>query len=179
MIDTRHIRNLALIGFMGAGKSCVGRLAAERLHFDFLDTDESIEAQVGKSITSIFAQEGEPAFREYERQIVLQLNQRKGTVIATGGGLPVNPLNLADLKAHALVVYLWASPQSLWERVRRQRHRPLLQDPDPLANIQRLLSARDPFYRQADVLVNSERRSVMEVTQQVISQFRLAVSDRR
>ncbi len=178
MIETRPIHNLALIGFMGAGKSSVGHAVADRLRFDFLDTDELIESQAGKSIAELFAEAGEPAFRERERQVVQQLSQRTRTVIATGGGLPASAQNLADLRAHSLVVYLWASPEMLWERVRFQAHRPLLHDPDPLARIRTLLTARDPFYRQADVLVNTERRAVIEVAQHVISQFRLAVSDR-
>jgi len=175
----RQIRNLALIGFMGCGKSSVGKMVAARLHFDFFDTDEFIEAYVGKTITRIFAEDGEPAFREYERQVVEHLKRLKNTVISTGGGLPANEKNFASLKSHALVVYLWASPQKIWQRVRRQQHRPLLQGPDPLSKIEQLLAAREPFYRQADVLVNTERRSVAEVAQHIVHEFRAAVSAQR
>ena len=174
MSDTRRIENLALIGFMGTGKSSVGRLIAEQLHFTFLDTDELIVAQVGRPITDIFAQQGEPAFRALEHQVVEQLAGRTQTVIATGGGVPVNPANLASLKTHALVVCLWASPEKIWEHVRGQSHRPLLHDPNPLARIRELLAQREPFYRQADVLVNTEMRSVREVAQQIVHQFRAA-----
>ena len=179
MSSTRRISNLALIGFMGAGKSSVGRLAADHLHFSLLDTDEVIEARAGKSISDIFSQEGEPAFREYERRVVGELEVRTQTVISTGGGLPVNPANLTSLKTHALVICLWASPEKIWERVRSQTHRPLLKTPDPLAKIRKLLAIREPFYRQADVLVNTEMRSVKEVAQQVIHQFHLAQSENR
>jgi shikimate kinase len=174
----RQIRNLALIGFMGTGKSSVAQLACSHLHFTLLDTDHVIEARAGKAVTEIFEQDGEPAFREWERRIVGELVLRRRTVIATGGGLPVNPANLASLKTHALVVCLWASPERIWERVRHQTHRPLLRDPDPLARIRSLLAAREAFYRQADVLVNTETRSVREVAQQVIHQFQLAHADR-
>lgn len=177
MTAKRQIRNLALIGFMGAGKSRVGKLVARRLHFDFFDTDEFIEAQVGKSITRIFAEDGEPAFREHERQVVEHLTGLKNTVISTGGGLPVNEKNMASLKTHALVVYLWAPPQKIWQRVRHQKHRPLLQCPEPLAKIEQLLTAREPFYRQADVLVNTEKRPVADVAQHIIHEFRAAVSE--
>src|SRR5262249_10913977 len=95
------------------------------------------------------------------------------TVIATGGGLAINPSNLASLKTHALVVCLWASPQTIWERVRRQSHRPLLQGPDPLSTLKRLLKEREPFYRQADVLVNTELRSIRDIASYVSHQFRL------
>ena len=159
MHNDRRIVNLALIGFMGTGKTSVGRLVAEQLHFDFLDTDELIQSHTGRSITDIFATDGEPAFRALEQQVVAELATRERTVIATGGGLPANPENLASLKTHALVVCLWASPEKIWERVRNQTHRPLLHDADPQKKIRELLAAREPFYKQADVLINTDMRS--------------------
>src|SRR5690349_20157126 len=100
---------------MGTGKSSVGRLAADQLHFGYLDTDEAIVARVGKPITDIFAREGETAFRDLERRLVAELALRTRTVISTGGGLPVDPANMASLKTHALVICLWASPEKIWE----------------------------------------------------------------
>jgi shikimate kinase len=179
MTETRSIHNLALIGFMGTGKSVVGRVVADLLHFTFLDTDHVIEARAGKAISQIFAQDGEPAFRELERRIVEELTRRERTVIATGGGLPADPGNMASLKSHALVVCLWASPEAIYERVRGHDHRPLLNEPDPLGRIRALLAAREPHYRQADVLVNTEMRSVREVAQHVIHQFHLAQTAHR
>lgn len=176
MADARKLVNIALIGFMGTGKSSVGRLVADALRFTFLDTDTVIEARAGKPITEIFAQDGEPAFRQMEAKLVEELARRERTVIATGGGLPVNPANMASLKTHALVVCLWASPEKIYERVKHQTHRPLLNVPDPLERIRSLLAAREPFYRQADVLINTEMRTLREVAQQVIHQFRLAQS---
>jgi len=175
----RRIQNIALIGFMGTGKSSVGRLVADQLRFTFLDTDDVIVARAGKTITDIFAQEGEAIFRERESHLVEELTHRTRTVISTGGGLPVNPANLASLKSHALVICLWASPEIIWEHVRGQSHRPLLTESDPLGKVRSLLAAREPFYRQADVLVNTEMRSLREVAQQVIHQFRLAQSVHR
>ena len=174
MNTARRLHNIALIGFMGAGKSSVGHLVADHLHFSFLDTDDLIEAVAGKTISEIFARDGEPVFREWEQRIVGELASRNRTVIATGGGLPTNEANLAGLKTHALLVCLWASPETIWERVRGQTHRPLLNDPDPLAKIRHLLAVREPFYRQADVLVNTEMRSLREVAQHVIHEFQLA-----
>jgi shikimate kinase len=170
----RPIQNIALIGFMGTGKSSVGQLVAAQLHFTFLDTDHVIEARAGKTISEIFEQEGEPAFRELEKKIVAELVTRKKTAISTGGGLPADTGNLASLKTHSLVVCLWASPEKIWERVRSQTHRPLLNEPDPLAKIRLLLAEREPFYRQADVLLNTEMRSLKDVAQQVIHQFHVA-----
>jgi shikimate kinase len=170
----RHIENLALIGFMGTGKSSVGQIVAAHLHFSFLDTDQLIEGRAAKSVSDIFAQDGEPAFRAWEKRIVEELASQKRTVISTGGGLPLDETNLDGLKTHSLVVCLWASADTLWERVRGQTHRPLLNDPDPMAKIRSLLAAREPFYRRADVLVNTEMRSAKEVALHVIHQFQTA-----
>jgi shikimate kinase len=176
---SRQPANVALIGFMGAGKTSVGRLVAENLGFEFLDTDELIQSRNGRTIADIFAKEGEPAFRALEKQVVQELSARKKTVISTGGGLPTDPENLAALKSYALVVCLWASPEKIWERVRHQSHRPLLHDADPQKKIRELLTARAPFYKQADVLINTDLRSVREAAQQIALQFKLATRQKR
>lgn len=169
----RHIVNIALIGFMGTGKTSVGRLVAEQLRFDYLDTDEMIQSATGRTIADIFSRDGEAAFRTLEEKVVEEISTRAKTVISTGGGLPVNPKNLSHLKSHALVVCLWASPERIWERVKSQTHRPLLDDADPQKKIRDLLAMREPFYKKADVLLNTEVRSLREVAQQVVHQFRL------
>lgn len=173
----RNLVNLALVGFMGTGKTTVGRQVADLLQFEFLDTDELIQQRTNRLISDIFARDGEPAFRALERQVLAELADRTRLVISTGGGLPCEPGNLDALKAHALVICLWAGPDKIWERVRNQSHRPLLQHPDPPARIRELLALREPFYRQADVLLNTELRTAREVTQQIAHQFRLATRD--
>ena len=177
MTKNRLLVNLALIGFMGTGKTSVGWLVAEQLHFHYLDTDEMIQSQTGRTISDIFETDGEPAFRKLEQEVVKELGSRKRTVISTGGGLPAFDQNLAHLKTHALTVCLWASPEKIWERVRNQTHRPLLSGQNPQLKISELLAAREPFYRQADVLINTDLRSAREVAQQVIHQFKLAQSE--
>ena len=174
----RQLQNVALIGFMGTGKSSVGQLVAMQLHFAFLDTDHVIEARAGKTISQIFAQDGEPAFRDWERRILGELESRTRTVIATGGGLPTVESNLASLRKHSLVICLWASAEKVWERIGSQVHRPLLHGPEPLAKVRALLSQREPHYRKADVLVNTEMRSVREVAQQVVHHFLAAQAAR-
>lgn len=171
VMPPRDIRNLALVGFMGAGKSTVGRLVARQLNLGFTDTDELIEARVGRSIPTLFAEEGEAAFRARERDVILDLSQGADRVISTGGGLVCQPGNLELLKSTCLVVCLWAAPETIWARVRYQTHRPLLQVADPEAEIRRLLALREPWYRQSDVLVNSGLRSLREVAGQVIHHF--------
>lgn len=179
MHNDRHIVNLALVGFMGTGKTSAGRLVADQLHFEFLDTDEIIQTKTGRTIADIFAKNGEATFRELERSVVGDLAGRQRTVISTGGGLPASPENLASLKSHALVVWLCASEEKIWERVRNQSHRPLLHDPDPQQKIHELLALRKPFYSQADVLINTDVRSAREVAQQIVLQFRLATRPTR
>src|SRR5262249_54540721 len=111
---------------------------------------------------------------EIEKQIVSQLARRQRTVVSTGGGLGANAANVTSLKEHALVVCLWASPTSIWQRVQHQSHRPLLQDTDPMAKIRALLMEREAIYKQADVLVNTEMRSIRQVGQHVLHEFHLA-----
>jgi shikimate kinase len=164
---------------MGTGKTSVGRLAAEQLHFEYLDTDELIQTHTGRTIADIFKTDGEAAFRALEKKVVAELATRAKTVVSTGGGLPANAENLASLKTHALVVCLWASPEKIWERVRNQSHRPLLHDPDPQQKIRELLAVREPFYKQADVLMNTDIRTVREMAQQVAHQFRIAVAGQK
>jgi shikimate kinase len=169
----RDIQNLALIGFMGTGKTTVGHLVAHQLGFAFVDTDRLIEQQAGKPIPRIFAEDGEVAFRELERRVVAGLASHRRTVIATGGGLGANPELLASLKTHALVVCLWASVEVIWERVRHATHRPLLQVADPRARIEALLHERAPIYRQADVLLLAGPRESRVVADLVARNFQL------
>ena len=169
----RHIHNIALVGFMGTGKTSVGRALATMLRFDFWDTDDLVERRAGKSISAIFADDGEPAFRKLECEVLEAVGAMQRAVIATGGGLITHSDNLARLKACALVACLWASPDAIWNRVRQQSHRPLLNTHDPVHRIRELLNQRQGFYRQADILINAEVRSIRQVAQQIEHQFRI------
>jgi len=170
-VPERDIRNLALIGFMGTGKSTVGHLVAVQLRFALVDTDRLIESAAGKTISDIFAQDGEPSFRAYERRVLEELGHRRDTVVATGGGLGASSANIASLKRHALVICLWAPAEVIWERVRHHGHRPLLQVSNPKERIAELLALREPIYREADVLMDTSHRHSRELAQQVIHHF--------
>ena len=159
---------------MGSGKSSIGRAVAELLGFQFVDTDELIEARAKLRISEIFEQQGEVAFRRLETETLTELERSQGMVIATGGGLPTNPANLESLRSHSLIVCLWASPEKIYERVKTQTHRPLLNVADPLERIRKLLEERKPTYKSADVMVSSESRTIREVAQHVVAQFHLA-----
>lgn len=137
--------NLILTGFMGTGKSTVGRLVAERLGRPFIDMDAVLEERAGQTIPAIFAAQGEAAFRRMERDLCQELAARQGLVIATGGGALVDATNRARLAATGLVICLEASPDSLLARL-RESDRPLLQAADPEARIRELLAARAAAY---------------------------------
>jgi shikimate kinase len=172
--EARQFHNVALIGFMGAGKSTVGAFVASLLHFELVDTDKVIEEREGRRVSEIFAALGEPAFRALEAGLARELESRRGCVIATGGGLPLDPANFASLRRHAFLVGLWARPETIYQRVRHQTHRPLLQGPEPLARIRELLDLRAPVYRQADLLVGVDYRAPLETARSIVSAFRQA-----
>lgn len=124
MQSPRPYHNIALVGFMGVGKSTVGQILAGMLDFEFVDTDRVIETREGRRISEIFAQEGETRFRDLETNLIREYETQQGLILSTGGGLVVRPENLASLRTHALIVCLWASPAVIYERVRYQGHRP-------------------------------------------------------
>ena len=165
------LRNIVLVGFMGTGKSEIGRRLASRLGRIFIDTDTVIEQQMGTSITQIFAEKGENYFRQYERQVVNQICQRSGQVIATGGGVIVDPLNAQQLKENGFVVCLSAAPEVIYERIRHNSDRPLLQGEDPLTKIRSLLETRAQAYARADATIDTSKRSIDEVTDMVIAVY--------
>jgi shikimate kinase len=177
VIAARAIRNVALVGFMGVGKSSVGRQLAQDLGFEFVDTDELIEEQTGMTIPEIFASAGEQQFRKLETKLVSEMRDWNERVVATGGGLIAHGDNLEVLKESSLVVCLWASPEAIHERTKHQTHRPLLQTEDPLGKIRSLLEARESFYKRADVLVSTELRSIREISGNIIHQYRAALRD--
>src|SRR4051812_50229996 len=123
MTGPRATHNIALIGFMGTGKSSVGRHLATHLHFRFVDTDELIEARAGRSVADIFVQAGEEVFRGIERQVVSELAKSRKTIISTGGGVGANPEKLASLQTHALGGLLLGSSGGFLGRVDKQTHR--------------------------------------------------------
>ena len=173
----RSCRNVALIGFMGTGKTTVGSLLAQLLGFEFIDTDKIIEQRQNRRISDIFSQQGEAHFRQLEANLCTELENSQSTVIATGGGLPVNPDNLDSLRRHCLVACLWATPETIYARVRSQHHRPLLNDPDPLQRIRDLLSLRTPAYKRADIIVGVDFRSPIETARTIAASFRHGIPE--
>ena len=149
--------NIILTGFMGTGKTTLGRLLAEKIGYKFIDTDALIEKQISQTIAELFEEQGEAAFRKLESDLVEGLAQKEGLVIATGGGLVLDPSNVAVLSKTGKIICLTASPEEILARVAKQQDvRPLLQEKDPKAKIIDLLQQRDSVYRQFPQLSTSD-----------------------
>jgi shikimate kinase len=160
-------RGVVLVGFMGSGKSSVGRELARRSGAPFVDVDERIEFAAGCPISDLFAREGEPAFREREKAALRYALSVKGCVIATGGGAFSDEENRVLLRSYAPVVYLHADVETLLERLAGDIGRPLLRGGDREEVVRELLSRRIAGYRTADVTVRTDGRTVEEVAGQV------------
>jgi shikimate kinase len=163
--------NVILVGFMGAGKSVCGRLLARRLGRCFVETDDMIVAQEGRSIPEIFAAEGEERFRRLETAMLDLLRLKSGGVIATGGGLPCRPGRMQALREIGTVVWLRGDLDDLVERARRTGQRPMLAGRGP-AEIAALYAEREPFYRQADLTVDTAGLGVDEVVGRLVAALR-------
>ena len=164
--------NIYLVGLMGAGKTTVGRALARRLKLRFVDSDHEIEARCGVKIRVIFEIEGEAGFRAREAQAMGELTRLDGIVLATGGGVVLREDNRSLLAARGTVVYLRATPEHLYERVRQDRNRPLLATADPLGRLRELYRERDPLYRAvADLVVDTGRQSVQVLARGLLQQL--------
>ena len=161
--------NVLLIGFMGAGKTTVGKKLSYKLRVPVEDTDKLIERRAGKTITEIFASEGEEAFRQMETEELVEISKRKyRRIFSVGGGTPVREQNRALLKKCGKVVYLRVKPETVWERVKEDTTRPLLQCEDPLAKIRDLMEARKEAYEScADLIVDVDEMSAEECAEKL------------
>jgi len=169
------VPSLVLIGLPGCGKSTVGRSLARRLDLPFADTDQLIEQRIGCSIREFFEREGEARFRDIEQEVLESLAQAQARVLATGGGAVLRPANRQALRAAGKVIYLRASADELWRRLRHDTQRPLLQVSDPQARLRQLYADRDPLYREtADFVIDTGRPSVPTLVNMILMQLELA-----
>lgn len=162
-------KNIILIGFMGAGKSLVARELAKRLQRPLVSTDAVIEKKTGQKITEIFQRSGEKTFRDLEKQAVAQIVRQEGQVIDCGGGVVLSPENLSSLKKSGVVFYLRARAAVIYERIKNEKHRPLLNNPDPLATITELLAQREAVYQEADHVIDANDPSIEPVCLEIIT----------
>jgi shikimate kinase len=161
-------RHLVLIGLPGAGKTTVGRMVAERLHAGFVDIDTILMRKEGKPIAMIFAEKGEPAFREMERKEVEMALANEPAVVVPGGGWAAQPGALDGARSHGYFVYLKTRAEVAAERAVPSGTRPVLMGQDPVEQMRELFTARDPFYAKADATVLTEAKSAEKVVDEVV-----------
>lgn len=166
---------IALIGMPGGGKSTIGRHLAKRLSVPFVDSDAVIEQRIHESIRSYFEREGEERFRDLEQEVISELLQTTGAVLATGGGTVLRETNRQTLRDRSVVVYLRSTPEELGRRLRHDTQRPLLQGANPQEQLSKLFAERDPIYRQtAHFVVEAVRPSVSTLVNTIVMQLELA-----
>jgi shikimate kinase len=159
----------------GAGKSTAGRHLASALHLPFVDADHELERRIGSSIRNFFELEGEAAFRDLEEKVIAELVDSEPKVLATGGGAVLRAANRKALHGGSTVIYLRASPEELFRRLRHDTQRPLLQVADPLRKLRELFETRDPLYREtAHFVIETGRPSVATMVNMILMQLELA-----
>lgn len=171
MIENERLKlpkTLVLIGMMGAGKTAIGRKLSARLSLRFIDADEEIEAAAGCMIDELFAKYGESAFREGEKRVIERLLGQPICILATGGGAFMDERNRATIRRDAISVWLKADLKTLWQRVRRRSHRPLLKTENPKGTLEALMEQRYPVYATADITVESDEGPLDETAGRVI-----------
>jgi shikimate kinase len=162
------VRSIILTGFMGTGKSCVGKRLAARLGYRFVDLDEVISEGAGLTINDIFTRHGEGHFRTLEAEAVRRLPADDGLVVATGGGAVIDPESRRHLHSLGLVVNLTASAEAIVSRLQAEQDRPLLRDDKSLEKIATMLATREPYYADADLRVDTVGSSPEQVVEEIL-----------
>ncbi|MCF7887026.1 MAG: shikimate kinase [Candidatus Omnitrophica bacterium] len=162
------MKNIYLVGFMGTGKTAVGKVLADKLSKRFVEMDQLIEKQENKEIKDIFAENGQDYFRKLENQLLRELSSQSDLVVSCGGGVVCNQDNLDILQNTGYLFSLFASPNSIVERTKGSGHRPLLNVADPLGKIKELLKVRKPFYKKAGIRIDTDNLSVLDVADYIL-----------
>ncbi|MDP8263061.1 MAG: shikimate kinase [Candidatus Ancaeobacter aquaticus] len=165
-------KNIILFGFMGSGKTAVGKAIAQTLGLELIEMDEIIVQHENKSINNIFKENGEPYFRQLERRIVKELAEKDGIVVSTGGGVILDEENLNDFRKKGILFSLMVSPEVVYERTKDEAHRPLLNVLEPMKKITELLEYREAFYKKADHIIDTDTKSVEDVAREVIELYK-------
>ena len=166
--------NIILIGFMGVGKTSLGKLLASKLGRPFIDLDEKIEHDANMTIPEIFEKHGEKYFRELEKKAVREVSERKNLVIATGGGTVKDAENVRLLKNSGVIICLTTEPEEIFRRTERRGERPVLDgSEDRLATIKKLLAEREIFYSQADYTIDTTDWSPLQIMNDICEHFKI------
>jgi len=171
--------NIYLVGFMGTGKTTIGRVLAQKLGFQLFDSDHEIERLKGKTIPQIFADEGEPVFRQLEREFIDSGHPVQCSVVACGGGLVVQPGMLERLSDKGVVICLHASLETILKRTQGNKNRPLLDVEDPMERIRALYTKREPIYRRSGTLILTDGRPLLDIVSHVLRTYRREAADFR
>lgn len=166
------MKNIVLLGFMGTGKTAVGKVLAERLEMRFVDLDELIEQEMGMSISDIFFNFGESYFRQVEKEMVRRVSKERGQVIATGGGVVLDNENIENLKQNGILITLSATVEDICRRLSDKKDRPLLEVPYPEKTIREMLELRKPRYELADFIIDTTGLSPEKVAEKIIERVR-------
>ena len=161
------MKNIAIVGFMGTGKTSVAKALAKELGKEYVNIDELVEKMEKRPIKDIFKDSGEAYFRKVEKEAVKKVSQKTDQVIDAGGGVVLDEENMAVLKKTGLVICLWADPEAIWQRTKDHDHRPLLNVTDPKKRIKELLDYRRPFYEKADYHVDSTDGNVAVIVDKI------------
>ena len=167
------MKNIILTGFMGTGKTAVGRELSRILDMKLIDVDTEIEKSEKITINDIFKQFGEPRFREIETDMIRKLSESKNTIISTGGGAVLKQENMDILRKNGVIVCLTASPETIFKRTSTNNDRPLLQVENPLKKINELLNFRKPFYEKADVMIDTEGKPPLQIADEIIEKVKV------
>lgn len=161
-------KNIYLVGFMGTGKSTVGRALADKTGKIFKDLDDIIEERENKKIVDIFEEKGEEYFRRLESEVIEEVSKSKNYVVATGGGAIVNPTNFQKLKESGVLISLAASPEAIYERVKDSKDRPLLNVENPIEEIKRMMFERAYYYIKSDHIIETTDRSIEQIVEEIL-----------
>ncbi|MFH1063321.1 MAG: shikimate kinase [Candidatus Omnitrophota bacterium] len=167
------MNNIALVGFMGTGKTTIARMLAEKFHAEYVDIDELIEIRQKMSIVDIFAKHGEQFFRKLEKEVVTEIAGSQNKIIACGGGVVLDADNIANLKKNGILICLQAKPEVIIERTKDYLHRPLLNVPNPKEKIRELLNIREIYYAKADYTVDTSSLNKTQVVDKIVSWLKI------
>lgn len=167
------MKNIVLTGFMGTGKTAVGKKLSRFLNMELVDVDTEIEKSKGMSINDIFKKFGEPRFREIETEMIKKLSGKENIIISTGGGAVLKQENMDILREKGITVCLMAKPETILMRTSHNSNRPLLQVEDPLGKIKELLNFRKPFYEKADIMIDTEEKTPIQIAEEIIEEIRI------
>ena len=162
------MKNIVLVGFMGTGKTTIATQVANRLNMRYVSTDSLIEKREKRTINEIFTKEGEDYFRDVESDVVREVSLQEGLVIDTGGGVVIREENLTNLKSTGIVICLTADENTIMERTKKYKHRPLLNVEDPKLKIRQLLAKRMPLYEKAEHCIDTGKLTIRQVVGKIV-----------